>query len=334
MNLKKKKFLMMLLCSKHRKVKDDGYEDNVIMTKDSNPQVLAICYANGLCQSPDIMYKEEAEAITDIGTLFKQSNIINFDELRYFTGLTTLKAYAFRDCNNLEHIILPETLVGTFTRTVFLNCSSLTEINIPSGITGFSDNIWAGTNIERVYITDMDAWCSMDCTNSPMIKANRLILNGQDVTHVVFPKHLSKINNYTFFNISTLKSIVLHDNVNELGDRCFSQSAIEHIDIPEGITQIPSYCFYRCENLKDVILPSTITTLKDRSFTSCDTLRSITIKAIQAPTFDGSYHFTNTGNFATERKLKVSRNATGYNQDEWLSLQTRHNYPYVLEYFD
>lgn len=81
-----------------------------LMTKGTNPEVLAVCYAQGWCTSPDYMTYEEAAAVTDIGTAFrKNTNIKHFDELEYF-NVTSLAQFAFAGCTNLESIKLPSNL--------------------------------------------------------------------------------------------------------------------------------------------------------------------------------------------------------------------------------
>lgn len=118
--------------------------DPIIMTSESNPEVLAICYAQGWCARSDRMYQQEAKAVTSIGTAFQYSNITHFEEFQYFTGITTGVNYGFRNCENLTTITLPESFVGIINYALFLNCTSLTEINIPSGVTGFHQTVIYG----------------------------------------------------------------------------------------------------------------------------------------------------------------------------------------------
>ena len=81
-------------------------KDLIILTHESNPAVMDICYYQGWAASPDVMYKSEAEKVTDIGTAFQglQGNtntygygtygygsddlteeFTSFDEFKYFT---------------------------------------------------------------------------------------------------------------------------------------------------------------------------------------------------------------------------------------------------------
>ncbi len=87
----------------------------VIMTSESNPEVLSILYNAGLCTNADYMTLQEAKTVTNtnLGTIFRDSNIKHFEEFQYFTGITKLNDYAFWCAYDLEYMICPKTLVET-----------------------------------------------------------------------------------------------------------------------------------------------------------------------------------------------------------------------------
>lgn len=62
---------------------------DIIMTRESNPQALSVMYAKGFCSSPDYMTAREAAKVTSLKGAFNSNRTIeNFDEMRFFTGLT------------------------------------------------------------------------------------------------------------------------------------------------------------------------------------------------------------------------------------------------------
>ena len=68
---------------------------------------------------------EEAAAVSDIGTTFRAvSGLKSLDELRYFTGISSIPAEAFRSNTTLVSATLPETVshIGT---SAFTSCSNL-----------------------------------------------------------------------------------------------------------------------------------------------------------------------------------------------------------------
>ncbi len=74
----------------------------------------------------------EAAAVTSIEETFRGSSIKHFDELRYFTSLTTITENAFYDCSKLYNIYVPEG-VKTIERYVFSNCSNLRYVALLNG---------------------------------------------------------------------------------------------------------------------------------------------------------------------------------------------------------
>ena len=72
----------------------------------------------------------EAAAVTDLGTYFKgNSTIESFDELQYFTSLTTLPNTAFMNCTSLASVSLPSS-IESLGNGAFLNCNGLDSLTV------------------------------------------------------------------------------------------------------------------------------------------------------------------------------------------------------------
>ena len=123
--------------------------DLIIMTRESNPKVMEVCYNQGWAASPDEMYASEAAKVTSIGTAFQSlgqgdsggygyddssntSSTFSFDEFKYFTGVTSIVDYAFM-WSNIVSITIPNSV--TSIGVAFNGCSSLTSITIPNSVT-------------------------------------------------------------------------------------------------------------------------------------------------------------------------------------------------------
>lgn len=124
----------MIGVARRRVMGGSGAPEEIIMTTETNPEVLAICYAQGWCAHADYMTKREAEAVTDIGTAFDGSNILHFEEFVYFTSVTTLNHYAFRNVTMTGTLTIPPN-VTTFRNYVFMS-ATIRKIVLSEGIVG------------------------------------------------------------------------------------------------------------------------------------------------------------------------------------------------------
>lgn len=102
---------------------------DVIMTSETNPEVLSVLYNTGKLASDQYMLKSEAElfteedfVLTNVTSIFTANkNIKTFDEFKYFINVTTVPSYCFSNCTKLESITLPESVTkvmgGAFSST-------------------------------------------------------------------------------------------------------------------------------------------------------------------------------------------------------------------------
>ena len=90
--------------------------------------VKKICVENWDTDGDGELSLSEAAAVTDIGTTFKNNTAIKyFEELRYFTGLTSLFNDTFNGCTALRTLYIPSS-VTAIGRRVCANCKKLSNI--------------------------------------------------------------------------------------------------------------------------------------------------------------------------------------------------------------
>lgn len=112
---------------------------NFITFADDN--VKALCVANWDSNHDGELSMEEAAAVTDLGEVFKgNEEITSFDELQYFTGLTSIGDHAFNNCHSLQSVIIPENVTSIGQET-FSGSYQLNSVNIPYTVT--SIGMWA-----------------------------------------------------------------------------------------------------------------------------------------------------------------------------------------------
>ena len=128
----------------------DVDETNFIEFADTN--VKAICVANWDANNDGELSESEAARITTLGEVFRENTgITSFDELKYFTGLTSIGKHAFYGCTGLTSIEVPDNITS-IGESAFSRCSSLTSISIGEGIKSFGSYVFDGTKLTDVYI--------------------------------------------------------------------------------------------------------------------------------------------------------------------------------------
>ena len=140
----------------------------------------------------------------------------------------------------------------------FTDCSRLTSLTLPVGITSIG--------------YDAFAYCS-------------------GLTSLNLPAGITSIDKYAFLDCSGLTSLTLPDGITSIGSRAFyGCSGLTSLTLPAGITSIDKYAFSGCSRLTSLTLPAGITSIGEFAFSYCSGLTSIYVYAEKVPRI-GRYAF-------------------------------------------
>lgn len=233
-------------------------------------------------------------------------------------GTRLIAKGAFEGCENLQEILLPETIeyVGedAFAGTAFYNNSENWENDVlvlGDLLIKVSENYTGVLEVEEGIQTIADG-AAKGCTN---------------LKEVVVPESMVHIGENAFLDCTNLKKVTLGKNVETLGRGPFFQCDLlteilvneenihfEVVDgilfdeeftavvkcpqqlsgqvlLPETVSVIQAYAFAGCENLKRVILSDNCVFLGYMAFSECESLSNLTIP----PKMEYIDHYAFTG---------------------------------------
>lgn len=251
-----------------------NYNPAVCIILDNNGKLTDRCYGGG-----GYLIKTDAAAIPNfggpdygswfVGKINVSSNLLSgeysfneFDEFRFFSGITHVTDYLFRGCTSLESIIFPDSVTYIDSNSPFENCTSLHNVVLNNGLVSIGDSAFSNTGyIEELIIPD-----TVTTIGSSAFAAAR-------VKKVVLGSSVTVLSYYAFMRNSTLTEFIINNSI---------------------LTNLGTTTFYNCFSLKITEIPESVTLLKHETFYGCNFdylhLTSPSLVSVEDNTvFTGSY---------------------------------------------
>ena len=192
--------------------------------------VKAICVTNWDTNGDEELSYDEAAAVTDLGQTFSGNyDITSFNELQYFTGLTTIGEGTFSLCFSLTSIIIPSS-VSSISEWAFVWCSRLMSIAVDGG-----NNTYDSRN---------------NCNAIIETATNTLIFGCQST---VIPSNVTTIGSYAFNAARNMTNITIPSSVTTIGERAFIDCAgLTSITIPSSVMFIGDRVLLGCTGLTSI----------------------------------------------------------------------------------
>ena len=305
----------------------DSY--GVISFADS--RVKGICISNWDTNGDGELSLYEAANVTSINTIFKNNtNILSFNEFKYFSGIQYITSDAFNGCTNLESIELPASIIIINTNafynctklkkivlnenltnigsSAFYNCSALETIAIPAKVNTIGSSAFYGCSKLRSItipegVTTIPTYTFARCTNlnsinlpSTLNKIGReTFLECSNLSRIDIPANVNQIDASAFSSCTNLFDITLPEGLTKISDGLFGYCTnLFNISIPSSVTSIGGSAFYGCSNLIEVTFPESVRTINSDAFNKCISMTKITILNTNVPTlYSGAFNYTN-----------------------------------------
>lgn len=121
------------------------------------------------------------------------------------SSIDTIRDKAFRECNNMNTIVLPNSVVYIGEEAFW--GSSLDSIVLPNSLTFIGKSAFSFTELSSIKI----------------------------------PESVSQISPFAFYGCKNLSAVTFHDQLEGIGDYAFAETGFRQFEIPSSITSIGLY---------------------------------------------------------------------------------------------
>lgn len=241
---------------------------------------------------------------------------------------------AFRNCNQLTEIVLPEGL-EVIGDTAFYGCTQLKQISFPKSVSQIGAYAYKGCplqgTLDLMNIKDIGEGAFEGCTGltSVVLPENLLRIEASlfqgctGLTVVNIPQCVTAIGISAFASCSRLQSVAIPDEVERIEDYAFKGcSNMKHLAIGNSVKKIGVEAFGECRRLKSLSIPASVDSILS-SFVDCDSVSSLELKDGNRPILIEGKCF-NGGNMMIDT-LYIGRKISGvpqFNECAYLSTLT------------
>ena len=188
--------------------------------------------------------------------------------------VTRIGNSAFRNCDGLTRVSMPNNTITKIDNHAFYNCPNLTSVNIPYSVTSIGNfafyNCPKLTSISIPYGVTSLGYDALGKTG---------------LTYVTIPNSVTYMGSEMFYCCTSLQKVTLPESITNFDlMRSFKDcTSLTSIVIPYGVTTIKADAFNGCTSLKDVTIPRTVTAINQRAFAGCTALTTVSCFATTPP---------------------------------------------------
>lgn len=176
-------------------------------------------------------------------------------------GVEIVGDEAISGCENLERIILPNTL----TELEIRNCDKLEKVDIPGSVTSLS--LTNCVNLKEINFVD----------DGTIIK--RFCFQGSGLEGIILPSRLEMIPMIAFSVCEQLETVNIPQSVTSIESYAFEWcTSLVSLELPNNIESIGAGAFRECSSLEKIIIYDKCTLIYDDAFNGCDKLTIYGIK--------------------------------------------------------
>ena len=191
-------------------------------------------------------------------------------------GVTSIGAYAFFECRNLETIHFNATAMNDS------NATNYTFDN--SGVDGDGIKLTIGKNVTKIpaYLFSSPS-CAAKITSVEFEEGSvcesigvNAFYHCNTIENATIGNSVTTIGDYAFYSCYRLTSIVIPDSVTAIGHSAFYSCAkLSTVEIGNGVSSIGNCAFAYCSALTSIVIPRSVTLIHSGAFAGCTALGSV-----------------------------------------------------------
>lgn len=135
----------------------------------------------------------------------------------------------------------------------FYNCD-VESVKIPNTVTSIGNAAFYGcSHLDKVIVEDIDAWFNIEFVSESSSPFYGLLYSGRgrlyndegkEITNLVVPDCVTKINDYAFYGCKGLVSVITSNNVTSIGKKAFYNNDLKSVTIGTGVLSIGNNAFF------------------------------------------------------------------------------------------
>lgn len=187
-------------------------------------------------------------------------------------GITSISgSNAFGNCNRVDKVIFPSTLVSIYTNTIN-NTAWYSNLSGEFEVVG--DGCLIKVNSEDYSVTIADDVKSI--SNITLQNSNG-VSTCSEMRCVRFGANVKTVLRYAFSN-SEIRTVYFNDGLLEIEQGAFSEcGSLRFVCLPNSVRAIGEEAFADCTSLRCVVLPEQLETINSNAFSNCYLLEQIIV---------------------------------------------------------
>ena len=228
--------------------------------------------ANGVGDTTNSKTLDSVRIVTITGSYAVPENAFvnwkNLTSINLPNDVTTIGAYAFKDCSSLESMSLPTSLTS-LGMNAFQNCTSLKNVQLPTGLTELVDDTFRNCTslkeIDLTHVTSLGKNVLYGCDRQINIK-----INSTNQVYQVIDGSL-----YTADDERGMRELVYY-----VPRTTIENKLEDSFTVSDKVSVIRAGAFANPTSLKTLVIPSTVEKIESGALVNVTSLTSITVPFI------------------------------------------------------